>query len=208
MTNDDRIAALALAGEPQKRDKTHENIGGLSIKKSNGKGAYGEIVTQLLWANNGTYHWDRDDPVNGSGAFDNIYQAMAADIYAPNRRQRDRIQVSEEYESDIRSGISSAARWLDEQFGIPIYRCKESGSGNLVTTITVHPDYVVDQVDGTTAKEAQRERDKKALGGQARATLKRLIRDEGDAVRDILKDEVLLALNEPVPAPKRRMLEN
>ena len=208
MTNDDRVAALKLAGEPQKRDKSRHNIGGLSIEKTNGKGAYGELVTQLLWANNGTYRWDRNDPANGTDSFDNIYQAMAADAYAPGGRQRDRIQISAEYEADMRSGVASAARWLDEQFGIPVYRCKEAGSGNLVTTITVHPDYVVDPVDGTTAKEAQRERDKKALGGQARATLKRLIRDEGDAVRDILKDEVLLALNEPVPAPKRRMLED
>jgi hypothetical protein len=206
MTNDDRISALSLAVENQTRDpETRENIGGLMIKKSNGKGAYGADVSDFLWNHNGTYVWDIDDMRYGLEVYDNIYQAIAAEIHAPGAKAGVRRDIGREYEADIRSGFQTLKKWLDEQWGVPLYRCKTPDSKNQVSVITVHPDFVVDPNTGETAKESQRRRDKNALLGQTRSTLKQMMRDDGEQVRQALGDELAKAvLNYTPPQPKRR----
>lgn len=54
-----------------------------------------------------------------------------------------------------------------------------------------------------------RTRDSKALTGQAKATLRRLMRDEeeGESIRALLKTDVVAALeNYELPTPKREKL--
>jgi hypothetical protein len=206
MTNDDRISALSLSTENQVRDReSRENIGGLVIKKSNGKGAYGAEVGDFLWRNNGTFVWDMDDMSRGIEVYDNIHQAIAAEIHAPGAKAGLRRDIGRDYEADVRSGIKNLAKWLDEQFGIPIYRCKTPGSKNQITVITIHPDFVVDPDTGTTAKDSQRKRDKDALLGQTKSTLKRMIRDDGEAVREAIGNELWdVAISYNPPTPKRR----
>ena len=145
-----------------------------------------------------------EDPRNGADLFDNIYQFAAAEIHAPGAKMSIRRDIAIEYEKDVRSGMKSLAGWLDKQFGIPLYRCKAADSKNQVTTITIYPDFVVDQVTGETAKEAQRGRDKKALTGQVRSALKRMARDEGDHVREIFKANLIETVeNCEIPVPVR-----
>lgn len=205
MNSEQRVGMVYLALEDQKRDgKGGRNIGGLSIQKRDGTSAYGTLVAELIWLNNGTIKWDRKDKTNGSTAFDNIYQYMAAEIYAESDRQRDRMLASVEHESEVRSGLMSLARWLDEQYAVPVFRCKETGSGNLITTITVHPDLIIDPINGTTAEEAQKKRDAAALAGQTRAAYKRISRDSGETeARKALFDAFNTALATPLPGPIR-----
>ncbi len=204
MTHDDRIAALSLSTEPRRLNlETRVNVGGLAIRKANGREAYGKDVGDFLWKLNGTYTWDPHSNANGLGVFDNIYQALAADIWEPNGTMRERIQASEERENDARSGVASLARWLSEEFGLPLYRCKAPGYGNLVGTITIRPDFIVDEATGKTAAEAQFSSDKAALGGQAKAAVRRAIHDGGDVAIEALKQTLLEAIMEPVPPPRR-----
>jgi hypothetical protein len=141
---------------------------------------------------------------NGLDVHDTIYQAMAAAIRAPGARRKERTRYGDLYEADARSGCQSLARWLDDQYGIPLYRCKTPGSKNQVIVITVHPDYVVNPDTGETAKDIQRKRDKDSLIGQTKSTLKRMIRDDGETVRQVLGQELYaLASNYIPPEPKR-----
>lgn len=210
MTLNDRVAALSLAKEPQKRDgKGGENIGGLAINKKNGSGAYGEAVAGLLLRNNGVYSWDMNDPINGISSFDNIHQAMAADIYAPGGSLKERVLAGEEYESDVRSGIGTLSRWLDDQFGVPLFRCKKPGYGNKVAVVTVNPDVVVDEDTGKTAAELQYERDKDTVRGQVKAAYKRIGRQFGETTAAMaLREAVSQAVSGHLPAPKRERLED
>jgi|PlaIllAssembly_1097288.scaffolds.fasta_scaffold08811_2 hypothetical protein len=207
MTNDDRIAALALATEPQKRDpESRINIGGLAIRKSNGREAYGKDVGDFLWSRNGTFCWDPRDERSGLGVFDNIYQALAAEIWAAGGSIRDRIQVSAEREADARSGVASLSKWLNDEWGVPLYRCKAGGFGNLVGIITVHPHLVINEATGETAAQAQAAADRDALKGQARAAVRRVSRDGGEAAVAELRQEVVAAIEAPVPEPRRKRL--
>lgn len=211
MTENDRIGVLYSAQEERKMVRAEEddarkskNIGGLQIKKANGKSAYGAAVANLLWHNNGTYVWDRSDPLNGAGSFRNIYQLMAADHYTPGGDLRERLEASQMYENDMRAGISDLVKFLDKKYGIPLYRCTTNESGNKVVIITVHPDTVVDDITGDTAKAVQRRRDKKAIHGQARASIHRLSRDHGEneAIK-MLQDAFEDAVEEGVAKPER-----
>ena len=169
-----RLSALRLSFDPQTRDpETRRNIGGLSIRKSNGKGAYGEIVGDLLYRNGGTYSWNMNDPRTGIELHDNIYQCMAADVYAPQQKLGARRDAGVEYEHDIRSGVQSFVKWYDEQFGYALYRCTSNDQKKShVVVITVDPEFVVDPETGTTAKEMQLDRNIRALRGQTRSPLK------------------------------------
>lgn len=207
LTNNDRNSAISLATEPQSRDPESKlNVGGLAIKKTDGTGAYGADVAAYLWSKNGTIVWDIDDPINGSGCYENIYQLIAADIYAPGANQRTRIEVSGEQESTVRSGVTSLAKWLDQQWELPMFRSKGASSGNRITVITVHPDFVIDEHTGLTAMESQRQRDRKAIEGQTKAAFRRLGREEGeDAARVSLYEIFSRAIASNLP--KGRMVE-
>lgn len=208
MTNDHRMSALSMSIDQQTRAPDSKiNVGGLSIRKSNGKGAYGAEVGGLLYQNGGTYSWDMNDPRTGIELHDNIYQCMAADIYAPGQKLGVRRDQGRMYEDDVRSGVQTLARWLDNQFGYQLYRCTSSDQKKShVVVITVDPEFVVDPETGTTAKEMQLDRNIRALRGQTRSTLKQLIRENGDDARESLKERVACLIDEcPVETPIRQL---
>jgi hypothetical protein len=196
MTNDDRISVLSLAKEvpvlvedPDTGKK--KNFGGLGYDKKGSKGPYGADVSDLLERGNGTYRWDMDCPRNGLEQFDNIHQAMAADAYAPGGRQKDRMLTGDDRENDIRSGVKTLAKWLDEVWGVTLYRCTSPDRRkNQVVVITIHPDLIVDPATGATAMEYQRQRDEKAVDGQIRAALRRQARIEGARIRETFRLKV------------------
>jgi hypothetical protein len=164
------------------------------INKSNGGGAYGADVAKALWERNGTFTWLPSDPQNGEDLHDNIYQALAAAIHAPGGSRKEKTRCGDLHEAEARSGTQSLSKWLDEQWGVPLYRCTNKSTGNLVVAITVHPDLVVNSATGEMAKDQQRRRDLEALKGQARSTLKRMIRDEGEDIRDKLAADMAKTL--------------
>lgn len=215
MTNDDRLSVLSLAKElpvlaedPDTGKK--KNFGGLGYKKNGDKGPYGTDVSDLLYRYNGTYHWDMDDPKNGLEQFDNIYQAMAADAYAPGGRQKDRMLTGDEREDDMRSGVKTLAKWLDDLWGATLYRCTSPDRlKNQVVVITVHPDLIVDSATGSTAMEYQRKRDEKAVSGQITAALRRQARMEGDRVREAFQLKVDEMINKfELEAPRGPRLQH
>ena len=193
MTNSQILRVLDLASEAPSISEDpltgkKKNFGGLGYKKTGDKGPYGADVGDLLRRNNGTYHWDMDDPLNGSEQYDNIYQAMGADIYAPGARQKDRMLTGDEREDDVRSGVKTLSKWLDEVHGVTLYRSTSlNNRKNQVVIVTIIPDLVVDEETGISAMEHQRMRDEKAIEGQLTAALRRQARLEGDRVREIFR---------------------
>lgn len=173
MNTSDRMAALELSQEKQQRED-FLNVGGLRIRKADGGESDGFLFGGLLLTNNGTLIWDIDDPINGLTSFNNIYQYAAAEVMSEAGSIRDRIEMSQMHEQNMRSGAASFAKWMEQQWGIPIFRCKSSGSGNKITAITVDPDFIVDEVTGMTAEASQRDRDTKAIKGQANAAFLRI----------------------------------
>ena len=207
MSENDRVNALGLSVESQQRSpKDRRNIGGLAIRKTNGKGAYGAIVGELLYQHGGTYQWDMDHPMTGTALHDNIYQCMAADVYAPSAKIGIRRDIGCEYEGDIRSGVQSLSRWLDEHFGYPLYRCISRDKKNQVSVITVDPDFIVDDATGQTAREAQLIRNKEALRGQAISTLKHLSRSGDENAKAMLKLTIESLIDDATIEPPRRQL--
>lgn len=192
------VNALAVSFEQQRRHQdTRVNVGGLAIRKSNGKGAYGAEVGTLLYRNGGTYRWDMDDSRKGIEIHDSIYQCMAADIYAEGQKLGIRRDIGKEYEEDVRSGVQTIARWLDVQFGYQLYRCTSSDRRkNQVIIITVDPDLIVDPDTGLTAKDMQLERNIRTLRGQTQSTLKQLVRESGDPAKDMLKHRIACLIDE------------
>ena len=195
MNTIDRMAAVSLAAEPQDRKNDDKvNVGGLWVNKSNGKNSYGYDIANYVLERNGTVIWDRSDPVNGKGVFGNIYQYMAAEINAPTGTQRERMMASDEYERDTRSGMTTFCKWMDEQWGLAVYRLTSPESGNKVVLITVHPEFI-DPQTGKTAADMQRTRDRKAIKGQAEAAFRRLGRAYGEITA---RKELQSAVNEAV----------
>lgn len=205
MTNDDRVAGLGTALEPQDRKNDSKvNIGGLMINRKDGRKGYGAEVAEVLLSSNGTYVWDLDDPQNGSGIFDSIYEKLAADIHAPMGSVRTRVEVAQERAHEARAGITALAKWLDEQWGIPLYRCNPSGTGKKITVVTINPDFVVNEDTGETASELQQVRDRKAVAGQLNSSFKRLGRERGEAyARGVLEEAVRGVLADSLPAPRK-----
>jgi len=215
MTNDERVSALDLAQAPQDRKKSRDNpdgvnFGGASFKKADGRAGYASEVAAILYKNNGVYTWDVRDPLNGCDVFNNIYERMAADIHAPGASLRVRMEAAQAYEHEARSGLTTVAGWLLDQFNIPLYRTvsEEVGFKNKISIITVNPDLVV-RSDGTTASQIQVQRDTKAIAGQVQASLARIGREKGvDRAREILADIVNGVISESsLPAPRRDLLD-
>jgi hypothetical protein len=203
-----RNALSEALGKQQRAGKGGPNIGGLGINKRDGSSGYGWDVAKLLLKRNGTFHWDLDDPKNGVDVFDSIYEYMAAEIHAPQASTRIRVEAAQEYAHEVRSGITTLAKWLEEQYGVPLFRCQCAGAGNKVTTITVDPDVVVDQSTGITASESQKRRDRKGLEGATRAAYTRIGRQFGELeAGKALKDAVDSALSQPLPVPRMKQLE-
>jgi len=201
MTESDRLSALELATEDHKFNQFGGiNVGGLNFKKSQGN-PFGVEAAQLLMQSNGTILWDREDPLNGAGTFNNIYQFAAAEINAPLGTLRQRMEVSEEYESQARQGFNSLASWLVDVFGAPLFRLSESGAANKTVLITVHPDLVPSYSHKTVA-ELVREKDMKQVRGQVSAARKRLSRqfeetEVGILLRQAVDTELLTAIEQP-----------
>jgi hypothetical protein len=207
MTNDDKMAALSLAVKQQDRD-SGRNLGGLKLNRQNGDEVFGVQAAALLCARNGSLIWDRRCPVNGIGTFNTIYEYAAAEVYAEGGTVRSRVHAAQEYGEQMRSGFNTLSRWLLEQWGIVLFRCKESasGSGNHITTITVHADLVVNELTGETAEQVQRKRDVDGLTGQANAAYARLARmGAPDVARAAIRDAVESCLQGPLPEPRRKM---
>jgi len=211
MTNDDRVAGLELALEPQDRKGSPEkiNVGGLVIRKTDGSNAYGADAANLLLRNNGTLVWDRDDVMSGSDVFNNIYEYAAAEIHVPNQNHiRDRVAAAEDYVKDVRAGFQTLAGWLDTQFGVPLYRCTGPGSGNKVIAITVNPDFVVNADTGETASEIQVKKDTKAISGNLDAAFRRLGRERGEVeARRILNGALKENLRGKLPSTRRDRIQ-
>lgn len=209
METQDRIFGLESALSPQSRKRSDENpdgvnIGGLVIKRHDGRDGYGAEVASILAARNGTVEWNREDPINGIASFDNIYQYIAAEIHAPAGTLRERINVSGEREHEARSGVTTLAKWLDDQFGMPLFRCVTPNSGNKVVTVTVQPDYVVNPDTGETAMQSQINRDRKAVAGQIEASFLRLGRAKGpEYAKQVLLEAANTTLGKALPVPKR-----
>jgi hypothetical protein len=211
MTKEDRKTVLALALEKQTRNENGINIGGLWLKKKDGGDAYGFEVALLLnhTARQGTYMWDMDDPTTGLGVFNNIYEAMAADIHAPDGTLRVRMEKAQDHGAEVRSGVATLANWLQEMWGIPLFRCQRAKSGNKVTCITVDPNVIVDEVTKRTAAESQRERDTQVLAGQTQAAYNRIGRQFGEtAAAMALNKAVEAVLHKPLPVPRMKALED
>jgi hypothetical protein len=209
MTREDRRTALSLALEKQQRaGKGGPNIGGLRMKKRDGSSGFGWDVAQLLDARNGSVQWDLNDPKNGVDVFDTIYEYMAAEIHAPQATTRIRVEAAQEYAHEVRSGVTTLANWLEDQWGIPLFRCQCAGAGNKVTAITVDPYVVVDESTGMTASESQKRRDRKSLEGVARAAYTRIGRQFGELeAGKALRDAVDSALSQHLPEPRMKQLE-
>jgi hypothetical protein len=206
VTKENAMFALRRAMTDQSRDVmpdgTRKNMGGMALKKANGLPSYGSVIAECLARHNGTFFWDIDDLKNGKDVFDNIYQYLAAETYSHSDRQRDRVQISEDYENNTRSGVNSLSKWLDEQHGIVLYRPTLHGSGNLVRAITVDPGYVVDPRENISAQQAQLSRDIKAIEGQVKATTRRCVRSLGvEEAQTKLSAVVQSAVFEPIAAP-------
>lgn len=209
MTRENRKTALSLALQKQQRaGKGGPNIGGLRMKKRDGSSGFGWDVAQLLEARNGTVQWDLNDPKNGVDVFDTIYEYMAAEIHAPQATTRIRVEAAQEYAHEVRSGVTTLANWLEDQWGIPLFRCQCAGAGNKVTAITVDPYVVVDESTGMTASESQKRRDRKSLEGVTRAAYTRIGRQFGELeASGALRDAVESALSQRLPEPRMKQLE-
>ena len=210
MLSNDSISKLSTVTKPQNRKKTTtnpagENRGGLCIEKVNGGQGFGTEVGGLLYDRDGTIEWNIHDSLNGLNSFNNIHQYIAAEIRARGGNLRTRITASEAYEHEARSGINSLAKWLDDMWGIPLYRCTTPESGNRIVTITIDPEYVVNHDTGETAQTIQKARDIRAIDGQTMASALRLARIEGkDIARTALMDAVNSGLESfTVPEPRR-----
>jgi hypothetical protein len=208
MTAEDCKTALALALEKQTREgRGGPSNGGLRIKKQDGGNGFGYDVAQLLDDNGGTVMWDMEDPMNGVKVFNTIYEFMAAEIHAPGQDLRARVEAAQEYAHEVRSGVTTLANWLEEMWGIPLFRCQRARSGNKVTCITVDPYVVVDEATGLTASESQRKRDRAALEGVTNAAYKRIGRQFGELeAAQALRSAVDSAVSRPLPEPKHRAL--
>lgn len=185
MTNDDRIAALALALDYQRRDgRGGDNIRGLRLSTRDGKpfNAAGFEVASLLYENNGTIHWDKNDEKNGTDVFDNIFEFMAAERFGKNARPRVRMELGQEYESLMRAGVNNLDKWLLDKFGMALYRVTRKVGERGLDTITVHDDYIVDEDRGTTAKQLAYRREQTKVKGQMQSTFKRMNAMEGENV--------------------------
>jgi len=215
MTHDDKIAALDLATEQTNQKQTKENpeginLGGLTRNRSDGRSGYGSEVASLLTANNGTFRWDINDPVVGKkeGMFNNIYEAMAAEIHARGGSLRMKMEAAEYRAHEARSGVSSLAKWLEEHYGVPLYRCTASGTGNHVIAITANPDLIVDEATGQTAIERQVQKDESAVLGQMGAAYRRLGRERGEQfARDVIVKAASDVVNVPLPSPRHNALK-
>jgi len=215
MTHDDKIAALDLATEPANKTRGTNNpeginLGGLTRNRMDGRDGYGSEVAALLTANNGTYRWDMNDPIVGKrdGMFSNIYEAMAADIHAPNGSLRHKMEAAEYRAHEARSGVSSLAKWLEEHYGVPLYRCTSAGTGNHVVVITANPDLVVDEVTGQTAIELQTKKDESAVLGQMGAAYRRLGRERGELfAKDVIVKAAAKVVNQPLPIPRHPQIK-
>jgi hypothetical protein len=220
MTYEDQTAAMRLYTEDQKMDdilkaaqEPHDrtdksgsrlNVGGLYYKRQDGREPNGAIVADYLLSIGGTLYWDVEDPVNGKGTFDNIYQLMAAAIFAPGGTVRERVEASQEHENDVRTGVSTLAKWMYDQFGAILYRTKLPNSGNLMRCITVDPEKVCNPDTGETASQLYEQQATKGLKGQAAASLKKLavIKGEDQArlqILEMVRSEVVREL----PRPRR-----
>lgn len=209
MTREDRRKVLSYALRDQQRaGKGGPNIGGLKIKKREGSFGFGWDVAQLLDARNGSVLWDLNDPKNGVDVFDSIYEYIAAEIHAPQATTRIRVEAAQEYAHGVRTGVTTLANWLEDHWGIPLFRCQCAGSGNKVTAITVDPYVVVDESTGMTASESQKRRDRKSLEGVTRAAYTRIGRQFGELeAGKALRDAVDSALSQHLPEPRMKQLE-
>ena len=56
---------------------------------------------------------------DGVDVFDSIYEAMAADIHAPQATTRIGVEAAQEYAHEVRSGVNTGVTLEDQRWGIP-----------------------------------------------------------------------------------------
>lgn len=195
---------LREAGESHSRGGNTHNVGGLRYRRQDGREPNGAIVAEHLLSIGGTMYWDVTDSATGKGVFDNLYQMMAADIFAPGGTVRERVEASQEHENDVRTGVSTLAKWMYDQFGAILYRTKLPDTGNLMRCITVDPEHVANPATGETAASLYEEQAIKGLKGQAAASLRKLAAIKGeDNARLHILEMIRNTVVQELPHPRR-----
>jgi len=198
--------ALRLAKENQKRyedgtvggglalDRKKPNSGGKVGNGDSGTDTYGVAVVKVLSDNNDQYLWNPEDPFNGVGTFNNIYQALAADMYAPNGSIKDRVKAGEDYEKCARRGIAAVREWL-ARHNLTLFACTHPEHGSRVVQLTLDPHCIVNE-KGETAFEVQYSRDANAAKGALRSMYRKQVAVLGKVNATKALTQVLADLNE------------
>jgi len=189
MTRSELIARLGQTLKPQERtditldtgEVVCRNVGGVQMKKMDGSKGYVADAAALLFRNNGTFTWDVMDPLNGSGTFNNIYEYAAAEIYAPGGSLRSRMEASQDYVHEARTGFTSLSKYLDEVHGMTLFRTPSNVKGYKSKTdiITIIPDLIV-RDNGDTAKMVQMSKDTQQIRGTVKSAFTRIGRQDGE----------------------------
>jgi hypothetical protein len=125
--------------------------GGLRFKESTTGKNYGYDAAAYVFSNGGSVLFTEED----EDMYDNIYEKAAGEYHSENRSTKERINAAQEHGVSMKRGFQTLQNFLEDR-GHHLYRIQ--GRGNLVTTITIDPDMIVEtRVNGEMTKMPAKE---------------------------------------------------